>query len=104
MQPIDVFGPQARWVWAEIYVDGRAIRTDYFERKGVARLRQALPRQTDPARQFLRWHLRRNSGDQPRGLEFRGRLNHRVARIYSRNFQECHRLALLLRDLDDMSE
>src|SRR5262245_59988677 len=56
----------------------------------------ALPSHTDAARELLGLHARANAGHEPRGLERRGGLHHRVKWIHTGHGQQFDVLAFLL--------
>ena len=49
---VEVFGPEAGRMGAQVDVNGRTVGGDDFEREGMARFGQFLPGEPDAARQF----------------------------------------------------
>src|ERR1022692_4498694 len=104
VRAVEVFGPEAGRMGAEVDVDGGAVGGDDFEREGMAGFGQTLPGEADAAGEFLGIHLGGNAGDEAGGLEFGGGLDHGVEGIDAGDDEEVGGLAGLFRHGDDGRE
>ena len=61
---IDVFRPEPRGMWPEVYKNGGTIRRDDFQRERMTRFGRRFPRLSNAARQLLGIHTRGYTADQ----------------------------------------
>src|SRR5436190_24068518 len=85
---IDIFRPQPRRMRPQVHEYRWPVRGDDFQREWMPRLRHSFPGPAYAPRKLVRIHSRRNAADQSRCSQCRGRLNHRVEWIHSRDSQE----------------
>src|ERR1035441_10923932 len=67
VRAVEVFGPEAGRMGAEVDVDGGAVGGDDFEREGMAGFGQTLPGEADAAGGVLGNHLGGKAGDEAGG-------------------------------------